>query len=176
MRRTQILRYVLIAAAWILILAALPLRAADLNAFLNWRGTLDTSGFISFIVNRPRQVLSDFIDPRPHGGIGGGLTATPAIVTLDLLWLALVNVGLLLIAAAPALVGIQSTRWRNAIQILAFSLLALPLTLLAPKSACLPQPHEGMFIMAVAHLLVLVALEIFAKPTKATAFDIETKS
>lgn len=149
----RILRYILVAAAWLLMFISLPLHAADLNGFLGRFGTAQTWFFLQWIFGLPRQFITDVDQSNP-------------IRWIDAAWMLILFLGLLLLVAAPILVyRVRSKPARIAIRCCAPTMLLLPVTLILPPEDHFPLPGPGLWLLAAAHLLAFSALLLATRRT-----------
>ena len=151
MRRLIIVQYILMATAWLIAIASWPLRAANLNAFLGWHGSLDTAEFVRFLFRQPWSLAQHPVPISP----------------LHPLWLSLILIGFVVFVLGVSLIRRQhiwQTKGQQLIRGFALTLLVLPLTLVTPSSWHLPQPLAGMYVLAAAHVLMFAAIVL--APTK----------
>src|SRR5690242_18478846 len=101
----NIWQYVLLGAGWLMAILSLPLRGADLNGFLTWRGTTNTQGLVQWFFMLPRMVVREWSDPGVAGGVApGGRVAASTFAFGDLLFLTAVLIGFALFLLSPILV------------------------------------------------------------------------
>jgi hypothetical protein len=155
--RPRILRYLLVAAAWLLLFISLPFHAADLNGFLGRFGTAQTWFFLQWIFGLPRQFITDVDQGNP-------------VRWIDAAWMLILLLGLLLLVAAPLLVyRVRSKTGRIVIRCCAPTMLLLPATLILPPEDHFPIPGPGLWLLAAAHLLAFSALFLATGRTSAGA-------
>jgi hypothetical protein len=159
--RIHIVRYVLVAAAWLLLLIALPLPATRLNGFLRWRSEVNTWYYLRWMFGLPRQVITDLDHGLPF-------------FWMDTAWMLIMLLGLILLLAAPIIVyRPRSPVTQIVIRCLAPAMLLLPATICLPESYSFPVPHAGLWLLAAAHILAFFALMLAERrPDPATAFPI----
>lgn len=159
--RLHIVRYVLVATAWLLLFISLPLPGGNLNGFLRWRGEVQTWFFLRWMFGLPRQVITDLDHGLPP-------------FWMDTAWMLIMLLGLILLLAAPIIVyRPRSPVTQIVIRCLAPAMLLLPVTLCLPESYSFPVPHAGLWLLAAAHILAFLALMLAEKPLNpATAFPI----
>jgi hypothetical protein len=149
--RIHIIRYLLIAAAWLLVFISLPFPAGSLNGFLRRFGNAQTWFFIRWLFSMPGWVVSDLRYGYP-------------IFWMDTLWMVVMLVGLILLFAAPILVHRARTPIAHTIvRCAAPATLLLPVTLFLPESYRFPIPDIGLWLLAAAHVLAFIALMLAEK-------------
>ena len=164
MPRVVIVQYVLMAAAWVVAFVSWPIRAVELNGFLGWHWMPDTAEFVRLLFEQPRLLIQESLPLSPSH-------------MLHTLWLSLVLIGFVFFILGVSLVRrrfIWGTTGQQIIRGFTLTLLALPLSLLAPASWRLPQPLTGMYLLAAAHVLMFVALVLMpAKMEEGSGFPVE---
>jgi hypothetical protein len=181
MRRRIFWQYLLVGTGWVLAAVSMPMRGADLNGFLTWRGTTNTEGLVRWFFLLLRMVASEWSDPTVRGGVrAGGRVAASTFAFGDLLWLAGVLLGFMLFLLAPVMVR-RNNQWtrtgQTVIRCLAPMLLIFPAATLAPKVWGLPLPGAGMWVLSAAHVLVCIALMMTgAMDQRQSAFPVELET
>lgn|GEM_PF-4291381 len=153
----QILRYLLIAIGWAFLAfahgigTALPAqKGAELNAFLAWRGNLETPLLLKFFFNAPQQIIRDF-----QAGVD--------VPLLHLFYATTFLFALMLAFFAPLVVArVRSNRGLLIFRALAV-LMFLPIGFaFAPASQKLPLPEIGLWCIFI--MFVCCAAAIFIPP------------
>ena len=159
--RIHIIRYLLVAAAWLLSLISLRLPGGRLNGFLRWQGECQTWFFIRWMIRLPWHVISDVSHGWP-------------VFWMDTAWMLIMLLGLILLLAAPIIVyRTRTPAMQTIIRCLAPTMLLLPVTLCLPESYRFPIPGPGLWCLGSAHVLCFVALALSEKtPDAAGAFPV----